>query len=66
MADVLVEAGLAASKNIARQKIREGAVATSKDGQAWTKVDSPATPLRVGTGEGVFLRMGKRFVRVTP
>jgi len=66
MADVLVAAGLAASKNIARQKIREGAVATSQDGQAWTKVDSPAAMLRVGPGDGVFLRMGKRFVRVTP
>ncbi len=29
MTDVLVEAGLVASKNIARQKIREGAVSTS-------------------------------------
>jgi tyrosyl-tRNA synthetase len=65
MADVLVEAGLAASKNIARQKIREGAVSTSEDGQAWTKAESPADVLRVGSGEGVFLRMGKRFVRVT-
>jgi len=66
IADVLVATGLAASKNVARQKIREGAVSTSGDGQAWTKVDSPATPLRVGPGDGVFLRMGKRFVRVTP
>jgi tyrosyl-tRNA synthetase len=65
LADVLVAAGLVASKNIARQKIREGAVSTSEDGQAWTKVDSPATMLRVDSGEGVFLRMGKRFVRVT-
>ena len=65
MADVLVEAGLVASKNIARQKIREGAVSTSEDGQAWTKVDSPAAMLRVGPGDGVFLRMGKKFVRVT-
>ena len=66
MTDVLVEAGLVASKNIARQKIREGAVSTSGDGQAWTKVDSPAAMLRIGPGEGVFLRMGKKFVRVTP
>ena len=66
MADVLVEAGLVASKNIARQKIREGAVSTSEDGQAWTKVDSTAAMLRVGSGDGVFLRMGKKFVRVTP
>lgn len=66
IADVLVASGLAASKNIARQKIREGAVSTSADGQTWTKVDSSATPLRVGTGEGVFLRMGKKFVHVKP
>jgi tyrosyl-tRNA synthetase len=66
MADVLVACGLAASKNIARQKIREGAVSTSADGQAWTKVDSPAALLRVGPGQDVFLRMGKRFVRLKP
>jgi tyrosyl-tRNA synthetase len=66
MADVLVASGLAASKNIARQKIREGAVSTSPDGEAWTKIESPAEMLRVGSDEGVFLRMGKRFVRVTP
>ncbi|MGZ6987895.1 MAG: tyrosine--tRNA ligase, partial [Thermoanaerobaculia bacterium] len=65
IADVLVAAGLAASKNIARQKIREGAVSTSVDGQTWTKAESPADMLRVGSGEGVVLRMGKRFVRLT-
>jgi tyrosyl-tRNA synthetase len=65
IADVLVETALAASKNIARQKIREGAVSTSPDGQTWTKVESPAEMLRVGGGDGVFLRIGKRFVRVT-
>jgi tyrosyl-tRNA synthetase len=65
MTDILVEAGLVASKNIARQKIREGAVSTSEDGQAWRKVDSPAAMLRVGPDQGVFLRMGKKFVRVT-
>ena len=63
--DVLVACGLAPSKNIARQKIREGAVTTSPDGRAWTKAESPADVLRVGSGEGVFLRMGKRFVRVS-
>jgi tyrosyl-tRNA synthetase len=65
MTDVLVEAGLVASKNIARQKIREGAVSTSADGQTWTKATSPAAVLRIGPGDGVFLRMGKKFVRVT-
>jgi tyrosyl-tRNA synthetase len=65
IADVLVACGLAASKNEARQKVREGAVSTSSDGQTWTKVDSPAARLRVGSGAGVFLRVGKRFVRLT-
>ena len=63
--DVLVACGLAPSKNVARQKIREGAVTTSPDGRAWTKAESPTDVLRVGSGEGVFLRMGKRFVRVS-
>jgi tyrosyl-tRNA synthetase len=63
--DVLVEAGLVASKNIARQKIREGAVSTSEDGQTWTKVKSPTHMLRADTGT-FFLRMGKSFLRVKP
>jgi tyrosyl-tRNA synthetase len=63
--DVLVAAGLAASKNIARQKIREGAVSTSADGQTWTKVESPTYVLRADTG-AFFLRMGKTFLRVKP
>ena len=63
--DALVACGLAPSKNVARQKIREGAVTTSPDGRAWTKAESPTDVLRVGSGEGVFLRMGKRFVRVS-
>ncbi len=66
LADVLVAAGLVASKNIARQKVREGAVSTSADGQTWTKATSPSDVLRIGPGDGVFLRMGKKFVRVTP
>ena len=65
MADVLVASGLSASKNIARQKIREGAVSSSRDGQTWTKAESPADVLKAGP-EGIFLRMGKKFVRVTP
>jgi tyrosyl-tRNA synthetase len=64
IADVLVEAGLASSKNVARQKVREGAVATSKDGKTWSKVDSPASLIRLGSADGIFLRMGKRFVKV--
>jgi tyrosyl-tRNA synthetase len=66
IADVLVASGLAASKNIARQKVREGAVSTSADGQTWSKIESPAHMLRLDTPAGVFLRMGKKFLRVKP
>ena len=66
MADVLVAAGLAPSKNVARQKIKEGAVSVSEDGQTWRKIESPAEPLHLGEGQAVFLRMGKKFVRVKP
>jgi len=62
--DVLVEAGLAASKNIARQKIREGAVATSEDGITWHKVESAAEPFTVRTGTRRHLRLGKKFKRI--
>ncbi len=65
LTDVLMQAGLVASKNIARQKIREGAVSTSPNGQTWSKAESPADVLKVGP-EGIFLRMGKKFVRLTP
>jgi tyrosyl-tRNA synthetase len=66
LTDVLVATALAPSKNVARQKIKEGAVSTSADGQTWTKIDSPAHVLRLGAGEGAFLRMGKKFIRVKP
>jgi tyrosyl-tRNA synthetase len=62
--DILLETGLAPSRNVARQKVREGAVATSKDGRTWAKVDSPASLIHLDSGVGVFLRMGKRFVKV--
>jgi tyrosyl-tRNA synthetase len=65
LTDVLVAAGLAPSKNVARQKVREGAVSTSPDGQAWTKAESPADSLHVSK-HGLFVRLGKRFVRVVP
>jgi len=64
LVDVLVEASLAPSRNVARQKIREGAVAISEDGTTWRKADSPAGTIRVEAGNGVLLRLGKRFVRV--
>jgi tyrosyl-tRNA synthetase len=62
--DVLVESGLAASKNIARQKIREGAVATSEDGVTWRKVESVSEELNLQTGVPRHLRLGRRFRRV--
>jgi tyrosyl-tRNA synthetase len=65
IADVLVASGLAASKNIARQKVKEGAVSTSADGQAWTKVISPSEAVCLDVAASVFIRLGKRFVRVT-
>ena len=64
LVDVLVEASLVPSRNVARQKIREGAVAISEDGTTWQKMDSPAGTIRIGAGDGVLLRLGKRFVRV--
>ena len=64
IADVLVEAGLAPSKNVARQKIREGAVATSEDGVTWRKVESASEPFRLQTGTPRHLRLGKRFKRI--
>jgi tyrosyl-tRNA synthetase len=65
LADVLVRAGLAPSKNVARQKVKEGAVSTSADGQTWTKADTPGDVLKIGP-EGLFLRLGKKFVKVRP
>jgi tyrosyl-tRNA synthetase len=65
MSDVLVACGLAGSKNEARQKIREGAVSTSPDGERWTKVLSANEALLLDSSPIVFLRMGKKFVRVT-
>jgi tyrosyl-tRNA synthetase len=64
IADVLVEVGLATSKNIARQKIREGAVATSKDGVTWHKVESASEPFELRSGTARHLRLGKSFRRV--
>ena len=64
IADVLVACGLAASKNEARQKVREGAVSTSPDGQTWSKVMSSAEVLRLDESKTLFLRMGKKFVRL--
>jgi tyrosyl-tRNA synthetase len=64
MASLLVAVGLAPSKNVARQKLKEGAVALSEDGVAWTKVDNPQAPFELTGGGARFVRMGKRFLRV--
>jgi tyrosyl-tRNA synthetase len=64
IASVLVAAGLAASKNIARQKIREGAVSLSDDGRSWTKVENPAEGVTFAPDGTRLVRLGKRFVRL--
>jgi tyrosyl-tRNA synthetase len=64
IASVLVLAALAPSKNVARQKIREGAVAVSDDGRSWTKVENPADGFSFGPDGTRLVRLGKRFVRL--
>jgi tyrosyl-tRNA synthetase len=64
LVDVLVEVGLAASRNMARQKIREGAVSLSQDGQVWRKAESPTEAVALAGGGPVFLRLGKRFLKL--
>ena len=66
IASLLVAVGLAASKNVARQKVKEGAVATSDDGVSWTKVENPADPVTFGPDGTRWLRLGKKFLRVAP
>ena len=56
--------GLAPSKNVARQKVKEGAVATSDDGVAFTKSENPAEPFALEPGAARYVRLGKRFLRV--
>lgn len=65
VASLLAALGLAPSKNVARQKVKEGAVSVSHDGVAWRKVEAPNEPFEAGGAEGRFLKVGKRFVRVT-
>jgi tyrosyl-tRNA synthetase len=59
----LVAFGLCASKNIARQKVKEGAVSLSQDGIDFTKAENPAEAVAIGDS-GLFLKVGKRFVKV--
>ena len=64
LTDVLVEVGLAPSKNVARQKIREGAVAVSDDGEAWRKVENPSEAFVLSPGQSRLVRLGRKFIRV--
>jgi tyrosyl-tRNA synthetase len=64
IASVLVLAALAPSKTVARQKIREGAVAVSDDGRSWTKVENPASGFSFGPDGSRLVRLGRRFVRL--
>ncbi len=68
LVDVLVKAGLASSKNIARQKIREGAVSVSDDGRTWRKVENPGAFFEYGPDGTRFLRLGRQFrlIRSSP
>ena len=64
LASLLVAVGLAASKNVARQKVKEGAVATSEDGVTFAKAENPAEPFALEPGSARYVRLGKRFLRV--
>ncbi len=65
VASLLVALGLAPSKNVARQKLKEGAVSLSDDGMTFTKVENPAEPVAFGADGVRFVKLGKRFLRVT-
>jgi tyrosyl-tRNA synthetase len=64
VASLLVALGLAASKTVARQKVKEGAVALSEDGIAFSKVENPAEAFVLAPGAARYVRLGKRFLRV--
>ncbi len=61
VATLLVTLKLAPSMNIARQKIREGAVSISDDGRDWRKIGSPGDFFEYGPEGTRFLRLGKQF-----
>jgi len=65
VASLLVALALAPSKNVARQKVKEGAVSLSDDGVTWRKVENPAEPFTLGELPERFVKLGKRFVKVT-
>ncbi len=63
---LLVAIGLAASKNLARQKVKEGAVQLSEDGIAFRKVENPSEPVVIPESGALFVKLGKRFLKVVP
>ncbi len=65
MAGLLVALALVPSKNLARQKIREGAVEVSDDGVGWRRVENSSEPVGFGPDGTRYVRVGRRFVRVT-
>lgn len=64
IASLLVALALSPSKNVARQKIKEGAVSLSEDGITFTKVENPAEPFTLSESGARFVKVGKRFLRV--
>jgi tyrosyl-tRNA synthetase len=65
VAALLAAVGLAPSRNVARQKVKEGAVSLSDDGVTWTKVENPSDPFTLGPAGARYVRLGKRFLRLT-
>jgi tyrosyl-tRNA synthetase len=61
---LLAELRVVPSRNVARQKVREGAVSVSLDGVTWRKVENPSEIVGPGSDGVLFLKMGKRFVRI--
>ena len=64
IAGLIAALGLVPSRNVARQKVKEGAVSVSDDGLAWRKVENPSEPFDAPSGAGRFVKVGKRFVKV--
>ncbi len=64
VASLLAVLGLCPSKNVARQKVKEGAVSLSDDGVTFTKVENASEPFTVGSRGARFVKVGTRFLRV--
>jgi tyrosyl-tRNA synthetase len=65
VASLLVALALCPGKNVARQKVKEGAVSVSTDGVTWTKVENPSQAVTFSPNGHIFVKVGKRFLRVT-